>query len=44
VALYGDKDPQTGFVQAMRTAEATKNTSHVLAGLAVLLLVKPTPC
>lgn len=36
VALYGDKDPQTGFALAMRTAEATKNTSHVLAGLAVL--------
>jgi transcriptional regulator with XRE-family HTH domain len=36
VALYGEKDPHAGLTLAMRTAEITKNTSHVLTGLAIL--------
>jgi transcriptional regulator with XRE-family HTH domain len=36
VALYGEKDPQAGLALAMRTADTTKNTSHVLTGLGIL--------
>lgn len=36
VALYGEKDPKIGLSLAMQTADVTRNTSHVLTGLAVL--------
>lgn len=36
VALYGEKNPQAGLALAMRTAETTRNSSHVLTGLAIL--------
>ncbi|MFF6849194.1 MULTISPECIES: transcriptional regulator [Streptomyces] len=36
VALYGEKNPRGGLELAQRTADTVENTSHVLAGLAVL--------
>lgn len=36
VALYGEKNPHAGLALAMRTAETTRNSSHVLTGLAIL--------
>ncbi|HEX2246152.1 MAG TPA: helix-turn-helix domain-containing protein [Arthrobacter sp.] len=36
VALYGDKNPHTGLCLTRQAAEITRETSHVLTGLAVL--------
>ncbi len=36
VALYGEKNPRTGLEIAQRSAGTVENSSHVLAGLAVL--------
>ncbi|GAA5126110.1 hypothetical protein [Haloechinothrix salitolerans] len=36
MALYGEKNPDAGLTLAMQTAEAVRDSSHVLAGLAVL--------